>query len=958
MAAPETQSSDVLTVEERFFLHIALKNGLLDPAQGDRAVRACVERGLGLEEVVRGLGLLSEARIKQVREAMAASQVVRLDTLFAQVALARGLVARAAVEQAFAEQRRQRYRVRIGALLVERGQLAQAAHHAVISEVIRRLREEGAGAYSSTVERRGAAVEESALGRAASETGPVARPPHPPPLASGSTEALLLPQAEPPRAPARGWSEDDGVLGLDGLGGDDSPDPDEGDDLLRSAIRIGMSSNDHSGVFRRSDEEALERDLLLASRSVDPDGSDPGGPAARGAVARDRPGETQEAPAPRASPQGSFVLDREALAQEQGFEPELWAARRRRRLRLLQVGGAAAALVALGAFLLVVATILGNRKRLERVRAQLAAAEAAADPAERARLAAATLAALEATGDLGVNDDVRRFLLEQARWRALEAEALGLLAADRPEDARALLEARRPASPPSVAPELEGLLRRCERELQLELGRAAEARQDWEAAVAAYRTARDLGDPGSVARGRLDAVRAELARRLEEALARARETLATADEEAFAAAAKRFTELFNDPGAAEPLAELRYRRALAGAAAALDQDDLALAQARLDEARGLRPRDQAAAPLADRLARRREQRAEERRGREAEQRGDFEQAAEFYRRAREVAPEADRPGLEATIARCREAIARRDAQRARRALIEQALDHLRGSRIADAVAALEQAAREGQDPRTKAVLDLARRLDGMVYVAPGPFLMGSRDDDPRARPIERPQRRVELPGYFIDATEVTNEAYARFVAATGATPPRHWTYAGRGPGGAVVRDAYDPVMARHPVVNVSWADAQAYARWRGGRLPSEAEWEKAARGVDGRAWPWGDEARASAHVSRSAPRTGPATAPVGAHRDDTSPCGARDMAGNVHEWTGDVFAPYPGAPPDARAKAGTRVLRGGAWRWPVDDARCAARDGADEGYAHETVGFRVVVEVPPEIRPLHVRQGD
>jgi len=120
---PDSQSSDVLTVEERFFLHIALKNGLLTQVDADRAVRLCGERDLPLEEAITALALLDAPQVKRVREAMAASQVVRLDSIYAEVALARG-APRAAIEAAQAEQRRQRYRVRLGNLLVDGGGLA------------------------------------------------------------------------------------------------------------------------------------------------------------------------------------------------------------------------------------------------------------------------------------------------------------------------------------------------------------------------------------------------------------------------------------------------------------------------------------------------------------------------------------------------------------------------------------------------------------------------------------------------------------------------------------------------------------------------------------------------------------------------------------------------------------------------------------------------------------------
>src|SRR5690606_4570868 len=123
--------------------------------------------------------------------------------------------------------------------------------------------------------------------------------------------------------------------------------------------------------------------------------------------------------------------------------------------------------------------------------------------------------------------------------------------------------------------------------------------------------------------------------------------------------------------------------------------------------------------------------------------------------------------------------------------------------------------------------------------------------------------------------------YARFVETGQVPPPPHWTYPVRQPDGSV-RTSYDPALANHPVVNVTWKQARAYAAWRGGRLPSEAQWEKAARGTDGRTYPWGEGTKVRAHVQVPPDRLrGAPTAPVGGHADDTSPYGAQDMAGNV-----------------------------------------------------------------------------
>lgn len=175
--------------------------------------------------------------------------------------------------------------------------------------------------------------------------------------------------------------------------------------------------------------------------------------------------------------------------------------------------------------------------------------------------------------------------------------------------------------------------------------------------------------------------------------------------------------------------------------------------------------------------------------------------------------------------------------------------------------------------------------DDMVAIPAGPFRMGtSREDAEELAGThgfhvswlsgEWPERILGLPAYAIDRTPVTNARYLEYIQAAGANWPSHWRF-GRPPG-----EAWD-----HPVVGVNQADAEAYARWAGKRLPTEAEWEKAARGPDALRYPWGDAFRADACRWNPDPRQPPAgTAPVTAHPQGASPYGVMDMAGNAAEW--------------------------------------------------------------------------
>lgn len=244
-------------------------------------------------------------------------------------------------------------------------------------------------------------------------------------------------------------------------------------------------------------------------------------------------------------------------------------------------------------------------------------------------------------------------------------------------------------------------------------------------------------------------------------------------------------------------------------------------------------------------------------------------------------------------------------------------------------------------------------LDSMVLVSKGPFIMGTNLG--RADAQDKPQHTVNLSAYWIDKYPVTNAQYARFVAATAHRPPLNWKD-GKIPQGELMR----------PVTMVSWFDASAYAKWAGKRLPTEAEWEKAARGTDGRRWPWGDEMepqRLNTYYN-----VGSATN-VDAYPNGASPFGLMDMAGNVDEWTADDLKPYPGsnAPSSlfqgkvARALSDKdqamkavdmvatqgkyKVLRGGSWKGDPFSTATYHRNSAWANYASDFFGFRCAGDV-------------
>ncbi|MFP5264205.1 MAG: SUMF1/EgtB/PvdO family nonheme iron enzyme [Blastocatellia bacterium] len=230
--------------------------------------------------------------------------------------------------------------------------------------------------------------------------------------------------------------------------------------------------------------------------------------------------------------------------------------------------------------------------------------------------------------------------------------------------------------------------------------------------------------------------------------------------------------------------------------------------------------------------------------------------------------------------------------------------------------------------------------EGMAMVAGGSYIIG-RDD---ADPLEKPRHTVALSSFFIDRTEVTNADYKRFVDATGHKPPPNWK------GGS-----YPEGKGNYPVTSVTWDDATEYAAWAGKRLPTEAEWEAAARGADGRIYPWGDQWQpAFSNIGLKPKSLTPSVysgdiKQVGEFPQGASAVGALDMIGNVWEWTADEFALYEGGikklPIKTEPGKVYRVIRGGAFDGSeIHDA--SYRGLLDASQPYPKVGFRCVKDAP------------
>ena len=243
--------------------------------------------------------------------------------------------------------------------------------------------------------------------------------------------------------------------------------------------------------------------------------------------------------------------------------------------------------------------------------------------------------------------------------------------------------------------------------------------------------------------------------------------------------------------------------------------------------------------------------------------------------------------------------------------------------------------------------------EGMVFIPAGEFQMGcdpARNSGYSCPADELPIHTLTLKAFFIDRYEVTNAGYNDCVLAGGCRPPSVLSSETR-------EHCYDiSVFGDFPVINVSWKDADAYCRWAGKRLPTEAEWEKAARGGQNAAFPWGNDEPSCILANAFDPLSGHLctgdTTKVGTHPDGASAFGVEDMAGNVWEWVSDwysetYYAESPAIDPGGPQGDTVKALRGGSWGSRPPSLRASGRSFELSFYNSSDIGFRCAMDSQP-----------
>ncbi len=890
---------------------------------------------------------------------------MRIDSLYADILVQRRLVARSAIEEAFAEQRRRRYRVRVGELLVEQGALSPEGHRAVLGALMRRATEEEPGspvdATSSGAEKRGLRAEQIAP----SSTGPLAvstpgsmprtmaKPPPPLPATPPRAAPRPAPAPVPPPIGITKNPKPGAAINLD------SRESDPGDSSMETAAiepprkppgpneTVDVEPPHPSGpsflesnvkllITQDSDrEKSADGDFLASALELRLSGGDEG-PQFREDDKKQLAEDVSKAESAVANPALDRVVDKPSATSGEGtrFSPDAWLDRKRRRRRLLFVFVGAWLLAALGLVGAAVAVAVTHRKAFDDA-LRLATGAEAQPPVEQARIFALARERHAAARGFGVSE--QRWLALDARILTSEARATAIAAieAGDPSTAQNALKTAKDKLAPDDD-ENRGILTqlqlRADKEALVIAGKEAEKRRDWRTAVECFRNANAEPHLQRVHKTMTDELRA-----LHDAALQSR--LET-DRKALAVALKVYLEITNDPAFQGLLREVDFSFAFWEADSQLAAGHPAEAIALCKKALGFKD-DPETHKLLERAQKRQQLDVLLARARAAARESRLEDAARDFEEALPQTTGDERRRVEGELLDVKRRMGDlerwNELQNVRRSVIELA----KASDWDGVAARLPDLEKAGEKDGPKLVR-FAQRAKGMVLVPRGAFEYGSSDNAHDPKKLIRPKKTIALEAFLVDSIEVSNKEYAAFARKTNRPAPAGWkenlvlpnSQPARTPSGEYVK-TYKSGEDNLPVSGVTWQDAADFAKAAGKRLLADVEWEKAARGTKGQKYPWG-EGDPPNDVRINCP-TYMKPAACGDSRSDVSPFRVRDLGGNVAEWTGDVH-------PTADGKK-HRIIRGGSLRKPATDARCYAREEGEETKSWEDVGFRCALDL-------------
>ncbi len=1008
----------ILTLDEQFFVQLVLKNELLEQEDVDECIRkklsirkkTHVDRYIA--EIFLDEELLDPEEVDEIHEAQAASQILRLDSLYGDIAKSRGLVSKAQLDRGFELQRQRRYQVRLGEILIEQGVLTMEIHRLVLAQLLDRI-EQQERQYINKIRgrKRYTAEHEAYSPEDLEESEPMSESESVP--ESGSE--LELDSVSVSGTDSAAESD----VGASSAGSEDSfelseltepPPSSSAHDLTKLRPDSGIAEFHRPPPVESDSDSAPEEEpaapflaqhvekLKTANRKKMPMAQPLKMKRSKKSKSKKAAGRMEEfltsaiqERETTSSPIRSVFLETEihnlkteiknvenilagsdtdlssqvgmlSQVQRPVFDAKAYIRKKRAKHRLRYVAVGAVVLLVLGALVGFLLVRWGNVSRFSDARKALRRGDL--------RACDQALDQLEGFwGTLGVTASDLDGLAEDLEFEQDVADGfLPALEAYEFDTADGILKGLSQDFPqPKFARRLESYFTQVRFERAMWLGRGFLENDNRQMALEQFRRARDIKDDALATEAIAElkkALEVEIERvdgELKAAVRKLEEIGVHADPSDAQRARSTLIELYtewrtlfkDDPGIEDKVVKLQIEQWIQTAEEALAEGDYELAVEWFQNALGLRPDDRDLKYLLQRAQKLKLYNEHIEEGRALERDGRFQEAIDAYNRA--IPFSDDTSEVDALIEGCERALAEADLEQRYRTAREQGVAAFRACRMEDALLAFEKLV--DLKPQESEALELAEFLasvQDMIYIPAGEFWMGADIEGTIAYPRHT---AIIQHGYLISRYEVTNEAFNAFVAATpGQRVPRSWNGPQRERVDGSPYTSHDRTYARHPVVYVSWRDATAFCSWAGRRLPSEREWEKAARGEDGGSYPWGENAEPSlANVqSQFSIDEGVGTVSVGSRDGDVSVYGMHDAVGNVSEWVEDKVRSYPGAPEGLipNSDRDKRVLRGGSWLHDWKNARLFYRQRAPEANNWPEVGFRTAQDLPARLRTL------